>query len=159
LSNSDLNGAFTPQSVSLLATISEGLNDLPGTSADRSLRSASDIQHVSVFGGLNDLHLRKLVDRSPRSAIGTQRATALDTQRAASGAQRIPYLSERPNSDASFAISTVDDVSLPPSNANVLHADGISELLSSYPNRRFVDTLLSITLHGARVGFEGQPSG
>jgi hypothetical protein len=48
---------------------------------------------------------------------------------------------------------------LPPSDANVLRADGISELLSLYPNRRFVDTLLSITLHGARVGFEGQPSG
>jgi hypothetical protein len=125
---------------------------------DRSLRSAADIQHVPVFGGLNDRHLRKLVDGSPRSAISTQRAT-LGTQRAASGAQRVPHLSKRPYLDASFAISTVDDVSLPPSNANVLHAEGISELLSSYPNRRFVDTLLSITLHGARVGFEGQPSG
>jgi hypothetical protein len=41
---------------------------------------------------------------------------------------------------------------------NVLRADGISDLLKEYPNQRFVDTLLSISLYGARVGFEGTPS-
>jgi len=32
-------------------------------------------------------------------------------------------------------------------------------LLRTYPNRRFVDTITSIALHGTRVGFEGNPSG
>ena len=65
---------------------------------------------------------------------------------------------ERPNSDASFSVSVGTEL-LPPSTANVLRAEGISELLESYPNQRFVDTLLSITLYGARVGFECAPSG
>jgi Reverse transcriptase (RNA-dependent DNA polymerase) len=92
-------------------------------------------------------------DRSPRSADSIQHASL--------GTQRVSFsqTSERPNSDASFAISTVDAELLPTSTANGLQAFGISELLSTYPNRRFVDTLLSIALHGARIGFEGQPSG
>jgi len=65
---------------------------------------------------------------------------------------------ERPNTDASFSVS-VSTEPLPPSVANVLCTDGISELLTTYPNRRFVDTLLSITTHGSQVGFEGTVSG
>lgn len=48
---------------------------------------------------------------------------------------------------------------LPPSAANVLQAPGISKLLQAYPNRRFVDTLMSIVLTGVRVGFQGNPDG
>lgn len=46
---------------------------------------------------------------------------------------------------------------LPPSAATVLRASGIAQLLKTYPNRRFVDTLTSIAISGARVGFQGDP--
>ena len=64
---------------------------------------------------------------------------------------------ERPNSEALFSVSVGTEL-LTPSTANVLRADGISDLLKEYPNQRFVDTLLSISLYGARIGFEGTPS-
>src|SRR5437773_7334418 len=65
---------------------------------------------------------------------------------------------ERPNMDTSFSVS-VSTQPLQPSTANVIHADGIAELLTSYPNQRFVDTLISIATYGARVGFESISSG
>jgi Reverse transcriptase (RNA-dependent DNA polymerase) len=65
---------------------------------------------------------------------------------------------ERPNSLASFSTSLSNEP-LPPWAANVLQAPGISKLLQAYPNRRFVDTLTSIALTGARVGFQGNPAG
>jgi len=61
---------------------------------------------------------------------------------------------ERPNTDASFSVSVGTDI-LQPSVANVLHPHAIADLLSSYPNQRFVDALISIATHGARLGFEG----
>ena len=48
---------------------------------------------------------------------------------------------------------------LPPSKANVLNPWGIAELLHHYPNQRFVDTLISIALHGVTVGYTGSPTG
>ena len=45
------------------------------------------------------------------------------------------------------------------STANVLRASGIAELLKTYPNQRFVDTLTSIAISGARIGFEGSRIG
>ena len=68
-------------------------------------------------------------------------------------------IGERPNTDASFSVSFGSDLSLPPSVANVLRPDGIAELLKNYPNQRFVDTLTSIAISGARIGFQGQTSG
>ena len=65
---------------------------------------------------------------------------------------------ERPNTDATFSVSLSNEP-LRPSAANVLQADGIADLLQTYPNRRFVDTLTSIVIYGARVGFQGNPSG
>jgi len=65
---------------------------------------------------------------------------------------------ERPNTDASFSVS-LNNEPLLPSTANVLQADGIADLLKTYPNQRFVDTLTSIAIHGARVGFQGNSSG
>src|SRR5438552_13951854 len=65
---------------------------------------------------------------------------------------------ERPNTDASFSVSHSTEPLLP-SVANVLRADGIADLLQTYPNQRFVDTLTSIALYGARVGFQGTSSG
>ena len=65
---------------------------------------------------------------------------------------------ERPNTDGSFSAS-VSNEPLLPSAANVLRAGGIAELLKTYPNQRFVDTLISIALYGTRIGFEGIPSG
>ena len=44
------------------------------------------------------------------------------------------------------------------SPANLLQSKGIAHLLRHYPNRRFVDTLISIVLFGARVGYEGPQS-
>src|SRR5437762_1692598 len=43
--------------------------------------------------------------------------------------------------------------------ANVLQASGIVQLLKTYPNQRFVDTLTSIAISGAQVGFQGNPVG
>ena len=63
----------------------------------------------------------------------------------------------RPNTDTFYSHSTTTILTDTP--ANVLRPPGIAELLREYPNRRFVDTLLSIALSGARVGFEGLPSG
>src|SRR5271170_1033283 len=62
---------------------------------------------------------------------------------------------ECPNTLASFSLSFGDDP-LPPSTANVLRASGIAKLLKAYPNQRFVDTLTSIAISGARVGFQGE---
>ena len=66
---------------------------------------------------------------------------------------------ERPNTDGVFSVSRLSTKSLPPSAANVLQADGIAHLLRNYPNQRFVDTLTSIAISGAQVGFQGSPSG
>ena len=63
---------------------------------------------------------------------------------------------KRPNTDLLFLSG---DKPLPSSSANVLRAAGIVELLSQYPNQRFVDTLTSIVTHGIRVGYEGSLSG
>jgi hypothetical protein len=65
---------------------------------------------------------------------------------------------ERPNTDATFSVS-VGSEPLRPSPANVLRAVGIADLLKSYPNQRFVDTLISIAMYGACIGFRGNPSG
>src|SRR6266496_2063419 len=65
---------------------------------------------------------------------------------------------ECPNTDASFSVSLSTEPLLP-SVANVLRADGIADLLKTYPNQRFVDTLTSIALYGARIGFQGNSSG
>jgi hypothetical protein len=46
------------------------------------------------------------MDHSPWYANGTQRDV--------SGAQRVPHPSKRPNLDASFVISTINAVRLPP---------------------------------------------
>jgi hypothetical protein len=46
-----------------------------------------------------------------------------------------------------------------PSTANILYASGIAKSLQSYPNQRFVDALTSITISGARVGFQRAPAG
>src|SRR5277367_1383974 len=66
---------------------------------------------------------------------------------------------ERPNTDATFSVSLGMAPPLKPSAANVLRADGIQELLKSYPNHRFTDTLTSIAISGARIGFQGRPAG
>ena len=66
---------------------------------------------------------------------------------------------KRPNTGALFSVSSVKGELLSPSLANCLRSEGISKLLKLYPNQRFVDTLLSIVLHGARIGYEGPPSG
>ena len=47
------------------------------------------------------------------------------------------------------------DKPLASSSVNMLHVVGIAELLSQYPDQRFVDTLTSIATHGVRVGYEG----
>ena len=57
---------------------------------------------------------------------------------------------------ATFSIPPSNEP-LPPSAANVLRASGIAKLLQTYPNQRFVDTLTSIAISGARVGFQGDP--
>ena len=44
---------------------------------------------------------------------------------------------------------------LPNSIANVLHPQGIARLLQQYPNRQFVEALISIATSGVRVGYEG----
>ena len=67
-------------------------------------------------------------------------------------------IGERPNTDATFSVSFGNESPLLPSVANVLRADGIADLLKTYPNQRFVDTLTSIAISGARVGFQGQPN-
>jgi len=65
---------------------------------------------------------------------------------------------ERPNTDLLFSVSSASKPLLS-SVANVLCASGISELLKSYPNQRFVDTLTSIATYGSRVGFKGNLCG
>jgi hypothetical protein len=65
---------------------------------------------------------------------------------------------ERSNSTAAFSMPLTNEP-LPPSAANVLRASGIAKLLETYPNHHFVDTLTSIAISGARVGFGGQPAG
>src|SRR5271169_1977383 len=64
---------------------------------------------------------------------------------------------ERPNMDATFFVSLSNEP-LQPSAANVLQADRIAGLLKPYPNQCFVDTLTSIAIYGARVGFQGDPN-
>ena len=63
----------------------------------------------------------------------------------------------RPNSDLLYPLSSGQ--LLPNSSANVLHPQGIAELLQKYPNRWFVDTLVSIATSGVQVGYEGPLSG
>lgn len=65
---------------------------------------------------------------------------------------------ECPNTDVAFSVSHSNE-SLRPSTAHVLRPNGIADLLKTYPNQRFVDTLTSIATHGACVGFHGNPSG
>ena len=61
--------------------------------------------------------------------------------------------------DATFSISVSTETTLLPSVANVLYADGIAELLKTYPNQPFTDILISIAIYGAYIGFEGRPFG
>ena len=65
---------------------------------------------------------------------------------------------EHPNMDITFSVSLSNEP-LWPSVANILRADGIADLLKTYPNQRFIDTLMSIAIYGACVGFQGNPSG
>ena len=57
---------------------------------------------------------------------------------------------------ASFSMALGNEP-LPLSAANVLRASGIAQLLKTYPNQRFVDTLTSIAISGVQVGFQGNP--
>ena len=63
----------------------------------------------------------------------------------------------RPNTSLHFPLSA--EMHLSPSKANVLNPWGIAELLHHYPNQRFVDTLISIALHGVTVGYTGSLNG
>ena len=57
----------------------------------------------------------------------------------------------RPNSTLFFPAFFGKSLSLSP--ANVLNSSGISELLSRYPDKRFVDILIAIATTGARLGY------
>src|SRR5204863_9160052 len=60
----------------------------------------------------------------------------------------------RPNTAMSFNVVTKTHLPLPPIP---LRPQGIAELLQHYPDKRFVDNLISIATHGARIGYEGPP--
>ena len=59
----------------------------------------------------------------------------------------------RPNTDVLYPLATSGI--LPNSTANVLHPQNIAHLLQQYPNRQFVETLISIAISGVRIGYEG----
>ena len=46
----------------------------------------------------------------------------------------------------------------PPEAQSTLSIQGIESLLCNYPDRPFVDTLIGIVKHGAKIGHTGQPS-
>jgi hypothetical protein len=60
----------------------------------------------------------------------------------------------RPNDHLLFAASSGE----PLSTASSLNPQGISLLLRNYPDKRFVDTLVSIASSGVRIGYEGDLS-
>ena len=55
----------------------------------------------------------------------------------------------------SFNVVTKTHLPLPPIP---LRPQGIAELLQHYPDKHFVDNLISIAIHGARIGYEGPPA-
>jgi hypothetical protein len=57
----------------------------------------------------------------------------------------------RPNDHLLFAASSGELLSTPAS----INPQGISRLLRNYPDKRFVDTLVSIASSGVRIGYEG----
>jgi hypothetical protein len=59
----------------------------------------------------------------------------------------------RPNDHLLFAASSGEALATPAS----LNPQGISLLLRNYPDKRFVDTLVSIASSGVRIGYEGDP--
>ena len=105
-------------------------------------------------GGLCDLHpgITTGLSASPvASHSGTPRTLSLFRQtnlhsRHSSTLSKTTSLSchaslltgEHPNLDASFSVSLSTEPLLP-SEANVLRADGIVDLLKTYPNQRFID--------------------
>ena len=58
----------------------------------------------------------------------------------------------RPNDHLLFSPSSEEPLS---QTSASLKPDGIARLLKSYPDRQFVDTLVSIASSGARIGYEG----
>ena len=112
-----------------------------------------------LYPGISTRHSACLVTDTPR--VLSFRQTTHHSRD--SGATGLPHhvsrlTGERPNTDAAFSVS-LSCGSPRPSAANALHAAGIADLLKTYPNQRFVDTLTSIVNHGARIGFQGSPSG
>src|SRR5436190_6114212 len=125
---------------------SGGLCDLhPGISAGLSASPAASHFGTPRVSSLRQTNLHSRHSSTLSKTMGLSRHASLLT-------------GERPNTDASFSVSLSTEPLLP-SAANVLRADGIADLLKTYPNQRFVDTLTSIATPGARVGFQGNTSG
>jgi len=149
-------------------TNSGDLCDLhPGISAGFSASPAAS--HSGTFRASSLLDISAGLSASPVvSHSGTSRAASLrqtnphsqhsSTLSKTTGLSRHDSLltGERPNTDASFSV-LLSTESLLPSAANVLRADGIADLLKTYPNQRFVDTLMFIAICGTRVDFQGHP--
>ena len=104
--------------------------------AQVSLHQRTSLTHAHPVATCSSAQSRHVQDSSPLSLLDSY---------------------ERPNTDLLYSHSSINTLSLSP--ANVLNSTGIAKLLKKYPNRRFVDTLLSITISGARVGYKGTLSG
>src|SRR5436190_6206022 len=63
-----------------------------------------------------------------------------------------PRTQPRPNTEPLFEYTTKTLLPLPPIP---LRPQGIAHLLRNYPEPKFVDTLITISTHGARVGYQG----
>ena len=101
---------------------------------------------------LSENHLRTL--RIPDIVSQTPLCQTIPSQ--VDPCLRFSSLRGRPNSDLPYPLSSGGV--LPISSANVLHPQGIAHLLRQYPNRRFVDALISIATSGVRIGYEGSLS-
>ena len=133
-----------------------GVPDVSGIGDNPLLGRVLDTPGVLDVSGIGDNPLLGRVLDTPGvpdvSGIGDNPllSRVLDTP----GVADVPLVvlnARRPNDHLWFASSSGEPLSTPAS----LNPQGISLLLRNYPDKRFVDTLVSIASSGVRIGYKG----
>ena len=112
-----------------------------------------------IFSALGKTRALGTISRTPDtipSTLGTASHPLDDTStglpRRISLQPLIPSVTCRPNTTMHFDVSNVDSSTRTKSS---LHPQGIAQLLRHYPDKQFVDNLVTIAQYGTRVGYEG----
>ena len=122
-----------------------GVPDVPRL-GDNPLSRVLDTSNVPDVPGVLDV---SGIGDNPLSPVP---GVILRTAGNSSNAPCVPHSSTtRPNDHLLFEASSGESLSTPAS----LNPQGISHLLRNYPDKRFVDTLVSIASSGVRIGYEG----